>query len=83
MGNIIEMLSKHIGDSVAYVPHHLQIDDMSKFNWNTPGIEYGWIFCLNETVVFVKYVRNGIPQNTAAATNPGDLFFLDGKPIIP
>ena len=78
---LLEILAGKIGLAVAYVPTHIRIDDMSKFNWNTPGIEYGWIFNVTDSHVFVKYVRNGIPQNTAQSTDPDDLFDLDGKPI--
>jgi hypothetical protein len=71
-----------IGEAVIYVPKHLQIENMSKFDWNTPGIEYGFISEAAINCIFVKYIRNGIPQNTAQATNPNDLFFLNGDKMM-
>ena len=70
------------GDSVIYVPRHIQIPNMNKFNFNNPLCEYGIVKSANDMFIFVNYVKNGIPQNTAAATDPKDLFFLDGTPIL-
>jgi len=68
--------------AVIYVPKYIQISDMSKFDFNHPRCEYGIIKNANEKFVFVNYVINGIPQNTAKATYPNDLFFLDGTSIL-
>jgi len=71
-----------IGDSVIYIPKHIQKKDMTKFNFNSKGCEYGIISSVNDKFVFVRYVKNGIPQNTAQATNLDDLYYLDGRPLI-
>jgi len=71
-----------IGDVVIYVPRHLRISNMNRFDFNDSRCEYGTIKTCNGTFVFVNYVLNGIPQNTAKATDPDDLFFLDGTPLI-
>lgn len=70
------------GDTVIYVPRHIQEDNMDRFNFNNPLCEYGTISSANERFIFVKYVVDGIPQNTAKATDPRDLFFLDGSSVI-
>jgi len=71
-----------IGDSVIYVPKHIQTQNMNEFNFTNSLCEYGIIKSINERFIFVNYVINGIIQNTAKATDPNDLFFLDGSPII-
>lgn len=60
------------GDRVIYVPSHANGD------LNHPDCEYGIIKTWNDTYIFVNYVKNGIPQMTAQATRPVDLF-LDAK----
>jgi hypothetical protein len=70
------------GDTVIYVPRHIQEDNMNKFNFKNPLCEYGTIKSANERFIFVNYVQDGIPQNTAQATDPRDLFFLNGDSII-
>jgi hypothetical protein len=64
-----------IGDSVIYVPRHLHIENMNKFDFKHPKCEYGIVSSVNERFIFVRYVINRIPQNTAKATDPEDLFF--------
>jgi len=71
-----------IGETVIYVPRHLKIPNMSKFDFTNPKCEYGTIKSANDTFVFVNYVLNGIPQNTAKATDPNDLYYLDGTSIL-
>lgn len=61
-----------VGDRVIYIPTH------AEGNINHPDCEYGTISSWNDTYIFVKYVKNGIPQMTAQATDPRDLY-LDGK----
>jgi len=61
-----------IGDRVIYVPTHANGDI------NHPDCEYGIVKSWNKKAIFVNYVRNGIPQMTAEATNPRDLY-LEGK----
>jgi hypothetical protein len=61
-----------IGDRVIYVPTH------AEGNLNHLDCEYGTVSSWNDKFIFVKYVRNGIPQMTAQATDPRDLY-LDGK----
>jgi len=61
-----------VGDRVIYIPTHAEGDI------NHPDCEYGTVSSWNDKFIFVKYVRNGIPQMTAQATSPEDLY-LDGK----
>ena len=61
-----------IGDRVIYVPTH------AEGNINHEDCEYGIIKSWNNKFIFVNYVRNGIPQMTAQATDPRDLY-LEGK----
>ncbi len=70
------------GTTVIYVPRHIRIENMDVFDFNTPGCEYGFIKSSNDTYVFVNYVKNGIPQETANATDPNDLFLLNGRPLL-
>jgi len=69
-----------IGDSVIYVPKYLHIENMNKFNFNHPKCEYGIVSSVNKRFIFVRYI-NGI-HHTAKATDPEDLFFLDGTNVI-
>jgi len=61
-----------IGDRVIYMPPH------AKKNPTHKDCEYGIIKSWNNMFIFVTYIRNGIPQMTAQATRPEDLW-LDGK----
>lgn len=61
-----------VGDRVIYVPTHANGDI------NHPDVEYGTVKSWNKKFIFVNYVRNGIPQMTAQATSPKDLY-LEGK----
>lgn len=56
------------GRPVAYTPHHVP-DGCT----GHPSVEYGNISSWNEHYIFVKYVRNGLLQETAQATSPVDL----------
>ena len=60
------------GDRVIYVPSH------AEGNINHPDAEYGIVKRWNDKFIFVNYVKNGIPQMTAQATRPEDLY-LEGK----
>lgn len=60
------------GDRVIYVPTHANGDI------NHPDCEYGIVSSWNNRGIFVKYVRNGIPQMTAELTDPNDLY-LEGR----
>jgi len=62
----------YTGDRVIYIPTH------AEGNVNHPDCEYGIVSSWNDKYVFVKYVRNGIPQMTAQATSPEDLY-VDGR----
>jgi hypothetical protein len=55
-------------ESVIYVPKH------AKGNLNHPDCERGVVSSFNEKFIFVKYIRNGVLQHTAQATNPSDLY---------
>ena len=57
------------GDRVTYVPSY----KANEFIEMGTGAEHGVVKSTNELFVFVNYVRNGILQETAAATNPKDL----------
>lgn len=67
------------GETVIYVPRYVQEQDMSRFDFRHPKCEYGLIKSANDKFIFVNYVINGIPQSTAKATNPQDLFRLNGE----
>lgn len=55
------------GDAVTYVPAHVHGDTSHK------DCENGIVKSKNEKFVFVRYIKNGILQETAAATRPEDL----------
>ena len=57
---------KH-GDRVKYIPPH------AKGDVNHPECCSGVVKRTNEAYVFVNYIQNGILQETAHATRPGDL----------
>lgn len=61
------MENPQIGESVIYVPTHANGD------LNHEDCEYGKISSFNDKFIFVKYIRNGIFQQTAQATRPEDL----------
>lgn len=69
-----------MGDSVIYVPNHAFVNGKPTFNHK--DCEYGIIKSANDTFVFVNYVRQGIVQSTAQATDPRNLFLLSGESII-
>jgi hypothetical protein len=56
------------GDRVIYVPSH------AEGNLNHRDAERGVISSFNDTYVFVKYIRQGILQETAQATRYEDLY---------
>jgi hypothetical protein len=56
------------GDRVIYVPTH------AKGDLNHPDSERGVVSSLNDTYVFVKYIRHGILQETSQATRYEDLY---------
>lgn len=58
-------------DRVIYVPTHA-VEEYS-VHGNHPDIEHGVVKSKNENFVFVNYVRHGVLQYTAEATNPKDL----------
>ena len=55
------------GERVRYVPNHAHGDLGHK------DVENGIVSSTNDFYVFVKYVRHGVLQETAAATKPEDL----------
>ncbi len=59
-------------DRVIYVPVH------ADGNLNHKDCEYGLVKSVNDTFVFVLYVKNGIPQMVANATRPEKLI-LDAR----
>lgn len=68
------------GDSVIYVPNHAFED--GKPNFNHPSCEYGIIKSAQSRYIFVNYVVNGIVQGTAKATDPRNLFLLNGESLF-
>ena len=72
INNKTDIENIEVGDRVIYVPSHANGDV------NHPDCEYGIVKSWNDSFVFVNYVTNGIPQLTAQATRPEDLY-LDGK----
>lgn len=62
------MKNPEIGESVIYVPKHVNGD------LNHPDCEYGTISSFNDRFIFVKYITHGILQETAQATDPKDLY---------
>jgi hypothetical protein len=54
-------------EHVRYVPNHAHGDPKHK------DVEPGIVSSMNDKFVFVKYIKRGILQETAAATDPGDL----------
>lgn len=55
------------GIKVRYVPRHAHGDLTHK------DVENGIVKSTNDKYVFVNYIRNGILQETAQATDPRDL----------
>ncbi len=55
-------------ERVIYVPTH------AKKNLEHPDCEHGVVSSFNDTFIFVKYIQNGILQETAQATRPEDLY---------
>jgi hypothetical protein len=68
-GNTVEDFINEIGKNVTYVPNHANGDREHKDS------EQGIVSSVNEVrgIVFVKYIRNGILQQTAEGTDPSNL----------
>jgi hypothetical protein len=54
-------------EGVRYVPSHAQGNIMH------PDCENGIVSSINSKVVFVRYIRNNVLQETAQETDPRDL----------
>lgn len=67
MIDITKLTEADKGKIVSYIPGH------ANGNRSHPDVEHGNISSWNDKVIFVRYVRRGIPQLTAAATSPEDL----------
>ena len=55
------------GENVRYIPNH------ADNNPNHKDCENGIVSSINDRFVFVKYIRHGIVNTTAAATKPENL----------
>jgi hypothetical protein len=62
------MKNPEINEGVIYVPRH------AKKNLNHPDCEHGIISSFNDKFIFVRYIKNGILQETAQATKPECLY---------
>ena len=62
------MKNPQIEESVIYVPNH------AKGYLNHPDCEKGVVSSFNEKFIFVKYIWNGVLQETAQATDPSNLY---------
>ena len=67
-------------DKVRYIPKHLIQEYFESEHQDWFG-DHGVVTSVNEKYVFVRYIRDGVLQHTAQATDPRDLI-NDTKPIF-